>query len=186
MSVANMQGTDATDNTGGSIITKVGLTSPDLVGASDLTVTGPVGAGDPASRWMINNKPIGGQVEFSAGLGTGSGTSNGTDGGILGCDPSDANPANYFQTCGSGAVVFTFRTTNIWSADNSEFAFKIQATDIDGESYECRTEDSTGEHACVPSTIPEPVTTTLLATGLAGFGYIQRRRRKAAGANIEV
>jgi hypothetical protein len=186
MKVANMQGTDATDNTGGSIITKVGLTSPDISGASNLSVVGPVGGGNPSAQWLINNKPIGGQVEFSAGLSSGPGTSNGTDGGILGCDPSDANPTNYFQTCGSGAVTFSFRTTSIWSADNSEFAFKIQATDIDGNSYECRTEDTGGEHACVPSTVPEPVTTALLATGLAGFGYIQRRRRKAGAVDAEV
>ena len=179
MFVRNLQGTLGLDNTGGSLITRLGLTHPGLQGVGDLSVSTSGSAREvknASERWKILNDgdggggSIGGQVTFSTGT-------TGVEGGILGCDPSGASPQSYFQTCGDretagdeGWVVFSFTTTNEWDAAASEVAWKVQAVTADGESYVCRTDGD-----CVAVT-PEPVTMVLLGSGLLGLGYVRRRR----------
>lgn len=179
LSVRNLQGTLGADNTGGSLITRVGLTAPDLQGVGNLSVTTSGGASevkDASDYWKIlsdgNGGSIGGQVTFSTGT-------TGTDGGILGCDRSDAKPDSYFQTCGDkdvvgdeGWVVFSFTTTNNWDAADGQVAWRVQAVTADGNSYVCRTDSDCSQVAVTP----EPASMALLSGGLLGLGYLRRRK----------
>ncbi len=189
--IRNLEGIHPTDNTGGSVITRVGITQPNIGTTSDLVVgsAGSVGVvGTPENNWVINNNPIGGQVEFSAGLDNSGSNQGQLNGGVLGCNNPDgfASLSEYFRTCSNdGWVVFSFNTTGIWSADEAQVAWMIQSAAVDGGSYECRTEDATGEHACLPSVVAEPMTVTLLGTGLLGAWVTGWRRRRKGSTVVD-
>ena len=183
MLVRNEQGSVDFDNTGGSFLTAIGLTAPDIFGVANFSVTADaanVVGTDPGGFWTPDNKPVGGQVTFSAG------TQN-LQGGIRGCDPALGNPTNYFITCDSGWITFQFTTTNNWNASQAEIVLKYQSIEgayIDDGEFEdislvCHTGpgDDDNDHPC--AVVPEPSTWALLLTGMVGIlgmGWLRRKQ----------
>jgi hypothetical protein len=107
--------------------------------------------------------------------------------GIVGCDaPPQPSPTNsywgggYFQTCGDGWVDFNFTLPGTWMFDEQS---KVTILAYDGATFS----DCTLDQSCFQQQVtatPEPVTMSLVATGLfAMVGSAGVRRRRARRAN---
>jgi len=183
--VRNLQGTHNMDNTGGSPITRVGLTAPILRNVRNFAVTTDAGTGEygnASSYWAMRNSLIEGPVTFSTSVPNSS-----PEGGIMGCVPYPGAVVNYFQTCGTGYVIFSFTTTNLWDASQAQVAWKIQTNANDQDFYACRSDApiSSPEYCgsfdpIPPVATPEPVTVVLLGSGLAAMAGKYRRRKNGA------
>jgi len=172
------------DNTGGSSIRRVGLITPQIVGASGLSVStiGTVGQqGSPNGYWFLDQPAgLGGLIQVA------SSTNYTGEGGIRGCDNPTYSVNNYYRTCGenTGWVVFTFTTQNNWSASQAEVAWLSDGY----QNYttepitECGSDGGYGADGRIPCShvTPEPITMVLLGSGMAGLGGagLIRRRRK--------
>lgn len=158
--------------------------------AGGLTTTGPARPGNTPGNWVVRqNRFIGFLIDFGAVTGTpGGGFGNGIASGCA--SPADLPPLTtnlYLNPCTdpSGAplsnwVTFTFQVNQTWNASN--VGISIRGVDYNsGVVTEC----ATAPHPTAPNAptcfqvVPEPLTMTLLATGLValgGVGFIRRRR----------
>jgi len=180
--VRNLQGGPSWlgDNSGGSLIRRIGLVAPNVTGATGLAVTGINGAttvGNPAANWVLSNPGgLGGLITLTAG----TSPAGIAPGAIQGCSaPAGGSQSAYFQTCNGGWVQLTFTTTNAWSASTADVAVLTSNYAVGGVGVECDTDNLPAPRVgCVVAT-PEPVTMILLGSGLAsmgGFGLVRRRK----------
>jgi len=184
--VRNLQGA-LPDQTGGSIITTVGLTVPTaaIMGAAsglNVNTVGTVGVvGSPGTKWGFSSAGINGHVELVASTPS---RGNNPDGGIQGCQTAGVAAAHYFDTCAgtgnTGWVSFNFHTANLWDASLAEVGLKYDGVVGLSTKVECRTESApTDPTYCIAASVtPEPVSMALLATGLLGVGGAGLRRRR--------
>jgi MYXO-CTERM domain-containing protein len=188
----NLGGTygQAAGSNAGSIVNGIGFFNVPAgvqVVTSSLSVSGPVRGTDTPTGWNLKNF---GSVAFSVDY---RAATNGANGGIAsGCATAGqlpGTPPNLYQNpCNSDFatnanwVTFDFQITG-GSWDPATSAISFRAYDgLSGEFTECWTDTSPGGRPATCTTVtPEPVTMTLLATGLAGMGgagFIRRRRNK--------
>jgi len=172
MTVTNLSGTNGTY--GGTIFTEMGLFG--LPGSQNTPsfsyVNGSLsvmeGGVDHTSDWTLGTGGLNGAgiTKFVSG----ANTTNGINGGI---------PAPHGYT-------FTFAVTGLSSSfDPNNYGFAIHGQ---GGPNSCSTKlviqsDGTTNAGpydanCSPSVTPEPLTMTLLGTGLAGMGAASARRRR--------
>jgi len=191
----NTPGSYGTHTSASTVFNGIGLYNVpgyiDLVGG--VTTTGPkkVGNSQPDNWIIANNKSIGFLLDFAAIPNTNPGNTWGafTNGITSGCLPTAqmVNTKQFVNPCidpinGSLAdwVTFQFQVNQTWDASNTYVM--LRGKDINTyASTECWTGPGPNNiQASCYTVTPEPMTMTLLATGLVGLGgvgYLRRRRR---------
>jgi hypothetical protein len=187
MKVYNLSGMNGSYS--GTVFTSLGLDNvvPSSVNviAGSLKITGPClessSGCDYSSYWQVtDNKAIGGGVKVDL-LG-GSFNSQQSIASQCGLDAETAPEHNrlFVTDCfanGPNAVTLSFRVTEDFDPSVTGDLFIKGQNGYNGNSTTCL---STNQN-CGPATVvPEPITATLLATGMGlwgGVGFIRRRRR---------
>jgi len=150
--------------------------------ASQFTVSGPAYGSTTPGGWGVQNQALGG-FTFYRGSTPGGNATNGITSGCASAGQLPNVPlySNGCQpTLGSNYVTFTFKISGTWDPSTSDLAIR-GINGLNGAKTECLT-GATGSLAGNCTTVtPEPVTMSLLATGLAGMGgagFLRRRKQK--------
>lgn len=160
---------------------------------NSLTTTGPAKPLNSApAPWVLsNNGSVGFLIDFAAIPPT-QGTTGFRNTIASGCAPVNQLPNDrmYMNPCidpsaGTQADWMTFRFQVTQSFDASNVGIVFRGKDVNtGQTTECWSDTSpTGLAATCHTVTPEPLTMTLLATGLVamgGVGYIRRRKKRDA------
>jgi hypothetical protein len=180
----------------GGIITGIGFynvpASIDAV-TNSLTQTGPVRAGNTPGKWKLTNN---GRVDFIVDVAANAGL-NGNNGIASGCATPAQLPGTppqlYMNPCGGNLsnlanyVTFSFKISGgTWDPSTSDLS--VRSSDfVLNETSECRTGNYPPNPTVAPNCFtvtPEPVSMTLLATGLAGMGGMGLFRRKKKSETV--
>ncbi len=177
------------------ILTQIGLINNVNIVPVGSTVSGMTGYINGPSPWALfnNQQPNGGgqiTLDFLSATGSnpaGNPVSTANNGIVNSCSSLAGTGKYWVSQCGGGtAVSFSFGVTSTtgWNLGQSQLYYKVQ-NGPNGNSFECLT-GSTGPTACGATTTPEPVTLTLLATGLGGVALPALRRRRKRRPQVEV
>ncbi len=171
------------------ILTQIGLLNNVNIVPVGSTVSGMTGYINGPSPWALfnNQQPNGGgqiTLDFLAATASnraGNPVSTSNNGIVNSCSALAGSGKYWVSQCGGGTGVsfsFSVVSTSGWDLSQSQLYYKVQ-NGPNGNSFECLT-GSSGGTACGTTTTPEPVTLTLLATGLGGVALpaLRRRRRR--------
>jgi hypothetical protein len=147
--------------------------------AGSLFTVGLFNAGWTPGTWSLESATRNGGTTGNDNANWSEGTqslNNALDWGVV-----KANDAGAALGVGE-SIVFVIEFTPDFNIDaNTGLAWHAGALQI---SEKCVT-GTTGDHACVPQVVPEPISMLLLGTGLAGLGGVGALRRRRKGSDVE-